>query len=139
MDLFEKVLVITALTLLVVISFTFVIGSIFFGIVGFFNLFGVRYTSPYSLIGFVMMLFLFGGVVDLFSITLIAWSSRYVSGKYKLFIIRMVIDCTFTWLALHTVDEYMDSITIPLKTEIIAVLLLFFIEIAFDNREKTKK
>ncbi|MDR7073564.1 YrvL family regulatory protein [Fictibacillus barbaricus] len=139
MNLFEKVLVIKALILLVVISFTFVIGSIFFGIVGFFNLFGVRYTSPYSLIGFVLLLFLFGGVVDLFSITLIACSSRYVSGKYKLFIIRMVIDWTFTWLALHTVDEYMESITIPLKTEIIAVLLLFFIEIAFDNKEKTKK
>ncbi|MGG3471477.1 YrvL family regulatory protein [Neobacillus pocheonensis] len=139
LDLFEKVLVFTAITLVVVIAITFVIGSIFFGFVGLFNLFGVRYTSPYSLIGFLLLLLLFGGGVDLCSITLIKLSSRYVTGKYKLFVIRMVIDCTFTWLALHTVDEYMDSITIPLKTEIIAVLLLFFIEIAFDNREKNKK
>ncbi|MBT2737862.1 YrvL family regulatory protein [Bacillus sp. ISL-7] len=85
------------------------------------------------------MLLLFGGVVDLFSITLITLSSRYVSGKYKLFIIRIVMDCTFTWFALHMVDEYMNSIVIPLKTEIIAVLLLFFIEIAFDKSEKTKR
>ncbi|MDR7080501.1 membrane-associated HD superfamily phosphohydrolase [Neobacillus niacini] len=139
LGLFEKVLVITALTLLVVISIMFVIGSIFFGFVGFFNLFGVRYTSPYSLIGFLLLLFLFGGVVDLISITLIALLSRYVSGKYKSFITRMFIGCTFTWLALHIVDECMNSITIPLKTEIVAVLLLFFIEIAFENREKNNK
>ncbi|MCM3116321.1 regulatory YrvL family protein [Neobacillus sp. MER 74] len=139
LDLFEKVLVITAITLLVLIAFTFVIGSIFFGFVGLFNVFGVEYTSPYSLIGFLLLLLLFGGGVDLCSINLIKLSSRYVTGKYKLFVIRMVIDCTFTWIAFHTVDEYMDSIIIPLKTEIIAVLLLFFIEIAFDNREKNKK
>ncbi|NHM33939.1 YrvL family regulatory protein [Neobacillus terrae] len=139
MGLFEKVLVITALTLVVVISIMFVIGSIFFGVVGFFNLFGVQYTSPFSLIGFVLLLFLFGGVVDLISITLITVLSQYVSGKYQSFITRMLIDCTFTWLALHMVDEYMNSITIPLKTEIVAVLLLFFIEIAFDNREKNNK
>ncbi|WP_144553218.1 YrvL family regulatory protein [Bacillus sp. X1(2014)] len=50
----------------------------------------------------------------------------------------MVIDCTFTWLALHTVDEYLDRSTISSKTEIIAVLLLFCIDIAIDNREKNK-
>jgi hypothetical protein len=139
LSLFEKVLVISALTLLVVISIMFVIGSIFFGFVGFFKLFGVRYTSPYSLISFVLLLFLFGGVVDLISITLITLLSRYETGKYKSFITRMVIDCTFTWLALHTVDEYMNSITIPLKTEFVAVLLLFFIEVSFDNRKKNKR
>ncbi|MBS4214121.1 YrvL family regulatory protein [Neobacillus rhizophilus] len=42
-----------------------------------------------------------------------------------------------TWLALHTVDEYMNSITIPLKTEFVAALLLFFIEIPFDNRKNS--
>jgi hypothetical protein len=137
--LFEKMLVITALTLLVVLSIAFVIGGIFFGIVGLFSLFGVRYTSPYSLIGFVMLFFLFGFIVDLFSIAFTKLLSQYISGKYKLFFTRLVIDCTFTWLALHTVDEFMNSITIPSRTEIVAVLLLFFIEVAFDVKEKNKK
>ena len=76
LDLFEKIIVITSLTLLVVLSVTFVIGSFFFGIVGFFRLFGVQYTSPYSLIGFVLFFFLFGAVVDLFSIAFIKLSSN---------------------------------------------------------------
>jgi len=137
LDFFEKAMVISALVLLVVISITIVIGSIFFGLVGFFNLFGVQYSSILSLIGFVLVLLLFGGLVDLISISLITLlSQRYESSEYKLFITRMVIDCSFTWIAFHTVDEFMNSITIPLKTEIIAVLLLFLIEIAFESREK---
>lgn len=138
LDLFEKIIVITSLTLLVVLSVTFVIGSFFFGIVGFFRLFGVQYTSPYSLIGFVLFFFLFGAVVDLFSLAFIKLSSQFISGIYKLFMTRMVIDCTFTWFALHTVDEFMNSITVPLTTEVVAVLLFFFIEIAFEVKEKNK-
>jgi len=57
-------------------------------------------------------------------------------GKIKSFFTRMLIDCTFTWLALHMVDEAMNSITIPLKTETVTVLLLFIIVNAFDNKEK---
>ncbi|MDE5052962.1 YrvL family regulatory protein [Niallia taxi] len=137
LDFSEKIVVISALVLLVVISIAIVIGSIFFGFVGFFKLFGVQYSSIFSLIGFVFVLLLFGGLVDLISISLITFlSQKYESSKYKLFIARMVIDCSFTWLSFHTVDEFMNSITIPLKTEIIAVLLLFFIEIAFESREK---
>jgi len=137
MDIFEKVVVISALVFLVFISIAIVIGSIFFGFVGFFKLFGVQYSSIFSLIGFVLVLLLFGGLVDLISISLITlFSHRYESGKYKLFITRMIIDCSFTWIAFHTVDEFMNSITISLKTEIIAVLLLFIIEIAFESREK---
>lgn len=139
LDLFEKMIVITAITLLVVLSIIIVIGSIFFGFVGIFSLFGVQYTSPYSLIGFVLFFFLLGGVVDLFSIAFIKLLSEYISGKYKLFITRMVIDCTFTWFSLHSVDEFMNSIAIPLKTEIVAVLLLFIIEVAFDDKDKIKK
>ena len=50
---------------------------------------------------------------------------------------RMVIDCTFTWFALHTVDEFMNSITVPLTTEVVAVLSFLF-EIAFEVKEKNK-
>jgi hypothetical protein len=131
LNLFEKVLVITSSTLLIVLAITFVIGGLFFGVVGFFRLFGVQYTSTYSLIGFLLFFFLFGGLVDLFSIFVIYLSSQYISDKYKLFFSRMFIDCTFTWLALHTVDEFMISITIPLTTEIVAVFLFFFFEVSF--------
>ena len=37
------------------------------------------------------------------------------------------------------VDEFMNSITIPLITEIVAVLLLFLIEVAFNVKEHELK
>ncbi|RRN67167.1 hypothetical protein EI200_23715 [Peribacillus simplex] len=136
LNLFNKIFVVTALTFLVILSISFVLGSFFLGIAGFFSLFGVQYESLYSLLIFVLFFFLLGFIFDLFSIAFIKLSSQYVLGKYKLFITRMVIDCTFTWLALHTVDEFMNSITIPFTTEIIAVSLFFFIEVAFDVKKK---
>jgi hypothetical protein len=139
MNLFNKIFVVTALTFLVILSISFVLGSFFLGIAGFFSLFGVQYESLYSLLIFVLFFFFLGFIFDLFSIAFINLSSLYVLGKYKLFITRMVIDCTFTWLSLHTVDEFMNSIAIPVTTEIGAVLLFFFIEVAFDDKEKNKK
>ncbi|MGE7186235.1 YrvL family regulatory protein [Peribacillus sp. NPDC006672] len=138
MNLFNKIFVVTALTFLVILYISFVLGSFFLGIAGFFSLFGVQYESLYSLLIFVLFFFFLGFIFDLFSIAFINLSSLYVLGKYKLFITRMVIDCTFTWLSLHTVDEFMNSIAIPVTTEISAVLLFFFIEIAFDDKEKIK-
>ncbi|MES1042829.1 hypothetical protein FOA20_26160 [Peribacillus simplex] len=138
MNLFNKIFVVTALTLLVILAISFVLGIFFLGIAGFFSLFGVQYESLYSLLIFVLFYFLLSFIFDLFSISFINLTSQYVIGKYKLFITRMVIDCTFNWLSLHTVDELMNSITIPVTTEIGAVLLFFFIEVAFDDKEKIK-
>ncbi|WP_258535707.1 regulatory YrvL family protein [Bacillus sp. 03113] len=139
MNFFNKLIVITALTLLVVLSISFVFVSIFFGIAGFFSLFGVQYESLYSLLLFVLVYFLIGFIFDLFSIAIIKISSQNLIGKYKLFFIRMAIDCTFSWFSLHTADEIMNNISIPLTTEILAVLLLFFVEIAFHDKDKKKK
>ena len=98
MKLFNKILVVTALTFF------------FLGITGFFSLFGVKYESFYSLLIFVLFFFLLSFIFDLFSIAFIHLSSQYVLGEYKLFITRMVIDCIFTWLSLHTVDEFMNRL-----------------------------
>jgi Regulatory protein YrvL len=49
------------------------------------------------------------------------------------------LECTFSWFAFHTVDEFMRSITIPFKTEWIVVLLLFIVEAAFDGKKEWKK
>lgn len=133
---FEKIVVTVSLTLLVVLSIAFVIGIFYFGMAGLFQLFGVQYTSAYSLLGFVLVFFFVGFIVDLFSIAFIKLTSQYISNKYTLFITRMAIDSTFTLLTLHVVDEFMNSITISLLTEIVAAILLFFIDVAFDNKKE---
>lgn len=45
----------------------------------------------------------------------------------------MILDCLFSWIALHTVDDVMESITIPLMTEIVVVIVFFIIEEAFEK------
>lgn len=81
---------------------------------------------------------LVGSVSDLFAKTFIRLSGQCFSGRFHLFTIRLLIYGTFTWLALYTVDELMSSITIPFTVEIVVALLLFLLEIAFDD-EKMKK
>jgi hypothetical protein len=50
MNLFERIFAVSILTLLIIICISVIIGSIFFGIAGFFKLFGVRYESFSSLL-----------------------------------------------------------------------------------------
>ncbi|BDG48997.1 MULTISPECIES: YrvL family regulatory protein [Parageobacillus] len=138
MNFLEKIIVVTALTLLVILSVAFIIGSIFFGITGFLNLFGVKYESFSSLLLFVLFFFLIGFILDFISIAFIRFATQNLRGKYKSFFTRMMIDCTFSWLSFHTADEMISGITIPFTTEILAVLLFFLIEIAFEDTEKRK-
>jgi len=50
--------------------------------------------------------------------------------------VRLVIDCSFSWFAIHTADELIGSITIPSITELIAVFLLFLLEVVMDMNSK---
>lgn len=134
----NNIIAITIVIALVLISLSLVIGFIFFGIVGFFNIFEVEYTSFSSLLGFLVLFLIIGGLMDLISIGLIAWAAKCISGKHTFFLLKMLINCTFTWIALHVVDELMASITIPLITEIIAAIMIFIIEIAFKDKTEVK-
>lgn len=132
MNLKEKI----GITLFTIVALSFVIGILFLGFAGAFDLLGVRYDSYFHLFIFVLSYFILGFILDIFAIGLIHLSTHYVSGKAPLFLTRMVIDCSFNWLALFTVDEFMTSISIPLYVEIIVVVLLFFMEIVFEDKKK---
>jgi hypothetical protein len=135
-SLFKKTFAITALTFLIILLISFVFGTYFFGLAGIFSIFGVNYDSFNSLLIFFIFFLFLGSMSDLFANILIRLSTLYISGEFNLFITRMLIDCTFTWLALYTVDEFMNSITIPFTTEIVVALLLFFIQVAFDDKKE---
>ena len=136
MNLIEKTFGITTLTILIILSISFVFGGYFFGLAGIFSIFGVNYDSFNSLLIFFIFFLFLGSVSDLFANILIRLSTPYIPGKFNLSFTRMLIDCTFTWLALYTADEFMNSITIPFSTEIVVTLLLFFIEVALDNKKE---
>lgn len=55
------------------------------------------------------------------------------------YLIQLVVETASNWLVLFTVDEFMNSITLSLQTELIIALLLAVVEIVFDDDKKEKK
>lgn len=130
---------IIGITLLIIVVLSFVIGIFFLGLAGAFDLLGVKYDSYLHLFIFVLAYFILGIFLDLFAIGFIKLSTFYITGKTEQFLTRMVIDCTFNWLAIYTVDEFMTSITVPLHVEILIVVVLFFMDVVFDEKKEKNR
>lgn len=142
MNIKEKMATVSGIVLLISLVVGFVLGLYFFGMAGVFKLLGVQYKSNSSLVVFVVSFFILGVIVELFSKVIFKLSVRNITGKVKLFLIRISFEVTSNWLVLFTVDEFMKSITLSTNTEIIIALLLALLEIIFDddkdNIPKTK-
>jgi Regulatory protein YrvL len=135
----EKVVVVTALSLLIIIALSFVAGLFFFGFTGIFSLLGVQFDSFHAIFLFVLFYFLLGILSDVLSKVIIMLITPKLTRATFIFFVKLILECTFSWFAFHTVDEFMSSITIPFKTEWIVVLLLFIVEAAFDGKKEWKK
>jgi hypothetical protein len=132
MNLKDKTATVAGITLLIILVLGFVLGLYFFGLAGIFKLLGVQYKSIWSLVVFVVSFFILGIIVELFSKTIFKLSVRNITREIWVFFIRISFEVTTNWLVLFTVDEFMHSITLSWKTEIIIALLIALIEIAFD-------
>jgi hypothetical protein len=135
MGMMEKITTVAIIALIILIPLSFVLGVTYFGFAGFLRLFGGEYDSRISLLLFVVFLFLLGLVLDLFLMGLVQLAKFYISGTYQLFAVKFLFNCTFSWLTIYTVDEFMNSITIPFTVEIIVVIFMFFLEEALEQKE----
>ncbi|KOP79932.1 YrvL family regulatory protein [Cytobacillus solani] len=133
MNLKDKTATVAGITLLIILVLGFVLGLYFFGLAGIFKLLGVHYKSIWSLVVFVVSFFILGIIFELFSKTIFKLSVRNITREIWVFFIRISFEVTTNWLVLFTVDEFMHSITLSWKTEIIIALLIALIEIAFDS------
>jgi hypothetical protein len=133
----DKLVVITAISLLITFALVVVMGSFFFGIFGFFKLIGVEYDSTKSLILFIWLLFLLGTITDILSKILNAIIPTLGLKKWTLLITTGLIDIFFSWITIHTVDELMHSITLSIMAELLFAFLLFIVEVALF-KEKSK-
>ena len=135
-DFFTKVFTVISITLIVIIAILLMLGAFVFGFIGLFKIFGVQYDSFLSLLIFLLMFFIIGFIIDLLSIFLINTFSQQIKSSKRKFLMRLIIDCSFSWVAIHTADELIRSITIPSITELIAVFLLFLLEVVMDMNSK---
>ena len=123
------------IALLIILAVGFVLVLYFFGMAAAFELLGVQYDSNWSLVVFVVSFFILGVIVELFTKAIFKLSVRNIAGKMKVCFIRFSFESTSNWLVLFTVDEFMRSITLSLKMEVIIALLLAVLEMVFDDDE----
>ncbi|WP_156854405.1 regulatory YrvL family protein [Oceanobacillus sp. AG] len=131
----EKIVTVVGIALLIIVAVGFVFGIYFFGLAGVFKVLGVQYDSNWSLVIFVFNLFAIGLIFELFSKVIFKLSVRNMTGKAKVLVIRFLIESTSNWLVLFTVDEFMSSITLSLKTEIIIAIFIALFEIVLEDKD----
>lgn len=135
----DKIFSVIVVSIIVIVALSIVAGAAFFGIAGLFKILGVEYESWYSFLIFFLMFGLIGFMADIFAIPLSRILASRTDKTYQKFLIVMVVDCLFSWMAIHTTDELMSSITIPSGTELITVLVMFLAEHAMDDKTTVKK
>src|SRR5699024_10490175 len=86
LHLLGKILVISALALLIIIALSILFGVFLFGFNGLFVLFDVQYQSLWSLAIYVGSFLLFGSIADLFSRVVIAITTVRMMERYKIFL-----------------------------------------------------
>ncbi|MCU7741516.1 regulatory YrvL family protein [Priestia megaterium] len=135
-NFFAKAFTVIFITLIVTITISLMLGAFVFGFVGLFEILGVQYDSFLSLLIFLLLFFIIGFIVDFLSIFLINIFSQQIKSSKRKFLVRLVIDCSFSWFAIHNADELISSISISSITELIAVFLLFLLEVVMDMNSK---
>lgn len=136
MNVKEKLVTIIGIALLIILVIGIIFGLYFFGLAGVFKVLGVQYDSVWSLVIFVISVFILSFFFELFSKVIYILLARQVTGKVQLVVMRLFIETASNWLVLFTVDEFMNSITLSFKAELIVALLLAVIEIVFDDKEE---
>ncbi|EOP56721.1 MULTISPECIES: YrvL family regulatory protein [Bacillus] len=132
----DKAIVISSITLLIIIAFAL----IFFMYVGVFRLIGVEYTSRTALLLFFLLALILDGISSfliLFFKVLLTPLLTHMS-KWLSFLLLSLIEISLDWLVIHTADDWIESVTISNKAELLIVLFFFILDKVWptDNKKK---
>ncbi|PDY48307.1 YrvL family regulatory protein [Bacillus pseudomycoides] len=132
----DKAIVISSITLLIIIAFAL----IFFMYVGVFRLIGVEYTSRTALLLFFLLALILDGISSfliLFFKVLLTPLLTHMS-KWLSFLLLSLIEISLDWLVIHTADDWIESVTISNKAELLIVLFFFILNKVWptDNKKK---
>lgn len=139
MKLWERGIVILAMTLLIIFAVLLVFGGIFFGLTGFFSLIGVTYESIGSLLLFVLYCLLVGIVFEIIEVVILILIRRTNLSNYYKWVWTALIKMGLTWVTIHIVNELMSTVVLSGFAELLTALLIVCIDIAFDDDKKTDK
>ena len=134
----EKIIIVLAMTLLMIVSVAIVFGGIFLGLAGFFSLIGVTYDSFGSLLLFVLYCILIGVIFEVIEVIIEFYIKKTnLNAKMKQIWI-VLINLSFTWIVIHIVSELMTTITLSVFAEFLTALLIVSVDIVFDDEKPSK-
>lgn len=136
MKLLEKIIAITAIVLLILISVAVVFGGMFLGLSGFFSLIGVSYESNGSLLLFVFYCFLIGIFFEIIENIMLFLLKRSNITTKEQWIWELIVRFSLTWLLIHVVNEIVHTVTLSTFAEILTTVLMVSVDTVFDKKEK---
>ena len=136
MKLLEKIIAITAIALLILISVAVVFGGMFLGLSGFFSLIGVSYESNGSLLLFVFYCFLIGIFFEIIENIMLFLLKRSNITTKEQWIWELIVRFSLTWLLIHVVNEIVHTVTLSTFAEILTTVLMVSVDTVFDKKEK---
>ncbi|MGD7008722.1 YrvL family regulatory protein [Metabacillus sp. 84] len=128
-----KIFVVTALSLIVILTIVFVFAAYFFGIAGIFNLAGVHYDSLSSLVQFVIFYFLLGLAGDIVNKVFVVLLSKTAINGLAARFVKFLASFIVTWSIFSFLSMVMQSIHINTITQVIAASLIAIIELTVDG------
>ncbi|KAA6452031.1 YrvL family regulatory protein [Bacillus swezeyi] len=135
LDLKSKLGAITGIAIIIFTALAIFASFIFFGVAGFFKLFGVSYESHISILLFIVLCFIIGGVFEIIGKILIAIAALTVEDKTMYLSLKFTIDFAMNLVTFHIVDQFMDSVFIPSNVLFIAAAFIAVIEVVFDEKK----
>ncbi|GAA0441814.1 hypothetical protein GCM10008983_18620 [Lentibacillus halophilus] len=133
----ENIKNIIGMTLFVIFIMGIFIAIYFFGIAGIFELIGVQYQSIWSLIIFVISIFILGLPVDLVLGSMAELTVEKIRGKITAFVIQFLFGFVTNWVVIFIVDVFMSGINLSPGAKLVSSLILTIFESVFGN-EKNK-
>ncbi|MBY8914243.1 regulatory YrvL family protein [Bacillus sp. YC2] len=138
LNLKTKLVVIIGISLILLAAFIIFAFPIFFGVTGFFKLFGVTYESNTSILLFILLAFLIGSIFDFIGKILVTMTSITIKNKMVSQFVKFVVDFLMNLITLNIVDKIMSSVFIPQNVLLIAAALLALMEAVFDDQKSRK-
>ncbi|KNH24605.1 hypothetical protein ACS78_05220 [Priestia megaterium] len=124
---------------MVLIILAILMGSYFFGFIGFLRVMGVEYESYWAICLFLFFIFVFGSITELFSKALIFLMKNARMNRVLFVASAAFVDIFFTFLSVYIADLLVSGIRVSILAMIILSGLFFLLESALDSEFLRKK
>jgi hypothetical protein len=124
---------------MVLIILAILMGSYFFGFIGFLRVMGVEYESYWAICLFLFFIFVFGSITELFSKALTFLMKNARLNKVLFVTSAAFIDIFFTILSVYIADLLVNGITVSILAVTLLSVLFFLMESALDSEFLRKK